>query len=116
MSKLSTRWDSMKSLGAYVSKDTTDRLSYAQIELQKIYDLVSNKRINELGVKIRALNIAKVLIGWRNDATYEEALSDFYNKEHDYNSILLDYAKYTDAEFHRLDELMLGADEEESLD
>ena len=117
MSKLPTHWDSMNALGAYISEDTTHRLSYAQGELQQIFNLVTNRKISELGVKIRALNIAKVLIGWRNDFTYEEALLDFYEKEHSYNSTLLDSAKYTMSEFRIMDGLMLGDDEdEESLD
>ena len=116
---LPKRYNSLNSLGAiFPNSDVIGRLSHVQTELQRIYNMASNGDLDEMGIKIRAFNLGKVLIGWRIDTPIWEAYTDFLNKDFEYNNTeLIEAAQYTDLNLRVLDEFA-GAvfNDEESLD
>lgn len=116
---LTRRYDSLHSLGAtFPNSDVIGRLCYVQAQLQEIYNKASAGEIDEMGIKIRAFNLGKVLIEWKIDIPFSEAYTDFLAKDFNYNNTeLVGHALYTDLDLEVLDGFA-GAvfDDEESLD
>ena len=115
MSKINRQWDSLGGLGVYIPGDIAERLSYVQMKLQKIHDLVESGDIDEMGVRVRAFNLGKVLVEWRTGIPEEEAILHLLESDYLYNTKYMESAKYTDIELDSLDERLQNP-KDESLD